>query len=195
MESNEIIKSGVEELLPIPSECEVTSEDESKCDMLIQDQSSSVFMTFSNPLFKYNDDLTSSDDESLSEDDVTIKESKVYSNPPFDDDEINSDELKSHDNDSQREEIDIVTNMDDVLPQGFEKDDDSKGEVDAVEELHVDNSISNAENELSDNGASDFDNPSFPRPPPEPPDDEFDFELDTGDEILVMINTIDEFES
>nr|GFB92048.1 hypothetical protein [Tanacetum cinerariifolium] len=71
-ESDEIIKSGVEELVPILSESEVTSEDEN------------------------NDDLTSSYDESLSEEDVPIKESKVYSNPLFDDDEINSDELESH---------------------------------------------------------------------------------------------------
>nr|GEZ65153.1 reverse transcriptase domain-containing protein [Tanacetum cinerariifolium] len=67
-------------------------------------------------------------------------------------------------------------------------------EIDAVEELHVDNSISNAENELSDNGASDFDNLSFPRPPLEPPNAEFNFELDAGDEISVVMNTIDELE-
>nr|GFB14550.1 hypothetical protein [Tanacetum cinerariifolium] len=75
---------------------EVTSEDESKCDMPIQDQSSLVFMTFSNPLFKDNEDLTSSNDESLSEEDVPIEESKVYSNPLFDNDDIYSDELESH---------------------------------------------------------------------------------------------------
>nr|GFA44343.1 hypothetical protein [Tanacetum cinerariifolium] len=83
------------------------------------------------------------------------------------------------DNDSQREEIDIVTNTDELLPTGVENDDDSDREIDVVEELHVDNSISNSKNELSDNEESNFDNPSFPRPPPEPPDAEFDFELDT----------------
>nr|GEX07845.1 hypothetical protein [Tanacetum cinerariifolium] len=227
---DEVAESSIKNLVPIQSECEVTSEDEN------------------------NDDLTSSNDESLFEDDVTIKESKVYLNPFFDDDEINSDELESHveynfveslsnhdhleeiskplmpiyiakeehikrehakyisrmemlftinprtratmnantivesipsplipiqDNDSQRKEIDIVTNTDDVLPPGVKNDDDSEGEIDAVKELHVDNSISNAENELSDNEESDFNNTSVPRPPPKPPDDEFDFELDT----------------
>nr|GEX10062.1 reverse transcriptase domain-containing protein [Tanacetum cinerariifolium] len=93
------------------------------------------------------------------------------------------------DNDSQREEIDIVTSTDDVLPPGFEND-DSEREIDVVEGLHVDNSISNSKNELSDNGESDFDNPSFPRPPLEPPDAEF--EIDAGEEILVVMNTIDE---
>nr|GFA09027.1 hypothetical protein [Tanacetum cinerariifolium] len=73
MELDEVTESSAKYLLPILSECEVISEDESKCDMPIQDQSSSVFMTFSNPLFKDNDDLTSSDDESLSEEDVLIE--------------------------------------------------------------------------------------------------------------------------
>nr|GEY36744.1 reverse transcriptase domain-containing protein [Tanacetum cinerariifolium] len=91
------------------------------------------------------------------------------------------------DNDSQREEIDIVTNVDELLPLGF-KNDDLEGEIDAVDELHVDNFISNSENELSDNEASNFDNPSFPRPPTEPPDVKFDFELDAGEEISVVMN-------
>nr|GEU76272.1 integrase, catalytic region, zinc finger, CCHC-type, peptidase aspartic, catalytic [Tanacetum cinerariifolium] len=98
------------------------------------------------------------------------------------------------DNDSQSEEIDIVTNTDDLLPPGFENDDDSEGEIDVVVELHVDNSISNAENELSDNGASDFNNPSVLRPPPEPPDDEFDFKPDSEEEIPVVMNDKDEFD-
>nr|GEY93263.1 reverse transcriptase domain-containing protein [Tanacetum cinerariifolium] len=97
------------------------------------------------------------------------------------------------DNDSQREDIDIVTNTDELFPPGFEND-DSEGEINAVDELHVDNSISNSENELSKNEASNFDNPSFPRPPPEPPDDEFEFETDSEEEISVVMNTIVEFE-
>nr|GEZ69249.1 hypothetical protein [Tanacetum cinerariifolium] len=68
------------------------------------------------------------------------------------------------DNDSQREEIDIVTNTDELLPSNF-KNDDSDGEVDVVEELHVDNSISNSKNEISINEESDFVNPSVPLPP------------------------------
>nr|GEZ81713.1 reverse transcriptase domain-containing protein [Tanacetum cinerariifolium] len=88
------------------------------------------------------------------------------------------------DNDSQRVEIDIVTSTDDMLPPGVEND-DSDGEVDAVDDLRVDNSIPNYK---------EFDNPSVPLPPPEPPDEEFDFEIDFGDEILVVRNTIVEFE-
>nr|GEY67730.1 putative reverse transcriptase domain-containing protein [Tanacetum cinerariifolium] len=97
------------------------------------------------------------------------------------------------DNDSQREEIDIATDIDELLPLGFEND-DSEGEIDVVEELHVDNSISNSENELSNNEASNFDNLLFPRPPPEPPDAEFDFKSDYGEEISVVMNDNDELE-
>nr|GFA28740.1 hypothetical protein [Tanacetum cinerariifolium] len=88
-----------------------------------------------------------------------------------------------------REEIDIVTNTDELLPPGFEND-DSEGEI--YEELRVDNYIPNSENELSDNEASDHDNPSFQRPPPEPPNVEFDFEPNSGVVIAIVMNNIDE---
>nr|GEU83845.1 hypothetical protein [Tanacetum cinerariifolium] len=97
------------------------------------------------------------------------------------------------DNDSQLEEIDIVTNTDELLPPGF-KNDDSEGEIDAVDDVRVDNSISKSENELSNNEESDFDNPSVPRPPPEPPNAEFDVKTDSGEEISVVMYTIDKLE-
>nr|GFD13798.1 hypothetical protein [Tanacetum cinerariifolium] len=52
------------------------------------------------------------------------------------------------DNDSQREEIDIINSTDDVLPPGVEND-DSDEEVDAVDNLRVDNSILNSEHDSS----------------------------------------------
>nr|GEZ11542.1 hypothetical protein [Tanacetum cinerariifolium] len=76
--------------------CEVTLEDEIECDMPAKDDCSPVFTTFSNPLFKDNDDLDSSDDESLPDEDVPVEEFKIYSNPLFDEDEINSDKLDPH---------------------------------------------------------------------------------------------------
>nr|GEW88733.1 reverse transcriptase domain-containing protein [Tanacetum cinerariifolium] len=271
MELDEVAESSTKNLVPIPRECEVTSDNESESNE--PDKNDYLaFTTFPNPLFNNKDDVI------IHEDDIPIEESKVHSNPLFDNDEINSDELESHveynfvkslsnhdalidssqkfdhleeffrplihihiaeeervrreyaeyinrmemlftinlnphptvnvnsnvesfpsslilirDNDSQREEIDIVTNTDELLPPGFEND-DSKGEIDAVHDLHVDNSISNSENELSDNEESDFDNPLISRPPPKPPDADFNFELDAEDEILVVMNTIVEFE-
>nr|GEW90272.1 reverse transcriptase domain-containing protein [Tanacetum cinerariifolium] len=97
------------------------------------------------------------------------------------------------DSDSQQEEIDVVASTDDVLPPSV-KNDDSDREVDTVGDLRVDNSISNPEHEFSKSEDSDFDNPSVPLPPPEPPDEELDFEIDFGVEILVVRNTIVEFE-
>nr|GEZ26490.1 hypothetical protein [Tanacetum cinerariifolium] len=200
---------GCYNLLPILSECEVTSEDESKCDMPIQDQSSSVFTIFSNPLFKDNDNLTSSDDESLFEEDVPIKESKVYSNPLFDDDEINSDELESHeeirlienllyDNSSPRPLEELNAEITNTIVESFpslpipvQDGDVQREEIDIFTETNdVDNSIP-----LTEDGSSDSDHqddPSFPRPPLEPPDAEFDFKPDSEEEISVVMNDYDE---
>ncbi|GJW09550.1 hypothetical protein Tco_1575377 [Tanacetum coccineum] len=79
-ESDEVIKSSVEDLVPIPSESEDTSDSDKECDL-------HFFMTFSNPLFDANDDFTSSDDESLPEEDVPEENFKIYSNPLFEFDE------------------------------------------------------------------------------------------------------------
>nr|GEV91350.1 hypothetical protein [Tanacetum cinerariifolium] len=200
-ESDEVTESSAKNLLPIPSEYEVTSDDKSD------------------------------DDESLLEEDVSIEEFKVYSNPLFDDEEINSDEINPHcfnvesdfaeslsnrdtlidssskfdfleefsvalmptsiadeerirrehaeyinltetlftisscprpmensnkivetlptslilikDSDSQREEIDIFTGTDELLPLSIKSDDyDSERDINVLEELLVDDSIS-----------------------------------------------------
>nr|GEY28790.1 reverse transcriptase domain-containing protein [Tanacetum cinerariifolium] len=72
------------------------------------------------------------------------------------------------------------------------KNDDSEEGIYVLEGLRVDNFIPNSKNELSDNEASDFDNPSFARPPPEPPDDEFDFELNFGEVIPAVMSNIED---
>nr|GEY83113.1 hypothetical protein [Tanacetum cinerariifolium] len=91
--------------------------------------------------------------------------------------------------DPHQEEIDVVTQTDDVLPPGVENE-DSDEEVDAVDVLRVDNSVSNFEDEYFESEDSGLDNPLVPLPPPEPPDKEFDFEI----EILVVRSTIVKFE-
>nr|GEW65017.1 hypothetical protein [Tanacetum cinerariifolium] len=302
-EYDEVTESNAENLLPIPSECEVTSDDEIECDMPAKDNCSLAFTTFSNPLFN-NDDLDSNDDESLPDEDVPAEDFKVYSNPLFDEDEINSDKLDPHcfnvesnfvesllnrdtfidssfkfdffgelahvnpeipksdfdfeeeirfienllydnssprppkefnaeladtivqsipslhiplqDDDSQREEIDIVTETDDMLPPSVENNDDlssdplleeadlflfdnsipsgienvaddPEGDVCFLEELLIDDSI--LYNESSD---SNFEyNPSISRPHSEPPD----AETDAGEEIPVVMNDKDEFDN
>nr|GEW97376.1 hypothetical protein [Tanacetum cinerariifolium] len=95
------------------------------------------------------------------------------------------------DNDSQREEIDIFIGTDELLPPSIESDDyDSEGEIHFLEELLVDDSISLSENESF--YFNDQDDLQFPRPPPEPPDVEFDFEPNTGEVISAVMNNIDE---
>nr|GEV44658.1 hypothetical protein [Tanacetum cinerariifolium] len=93
---DELIKYSVKNLVPIPSESEVTSDNESECDVPVKDESSLIFTTFSNPLFDCNYDFTSSDDESLSNEDVPMENFKIYSNPLFDDEEINSNKIDPH---------------------------------------------------------------------------------------------------
>nr|GEZ73382.1 reverse transcriptase domain-containing protein [Tanacetum cinerariifolium] len=214
-ELDKVTESSIKNLVPIPRECEVTSDNEIESKEPVK-HDSSTFTTFLNPLFNDSDDITSNDKESIH--DVLIEESKeqrirrehakyisridmlfiinprptVNANTIVE--SIPSSLILVQDNESQWEEIDIATDTDELLPPGVENDDDLEEEIDAVEELRVDNSISNSENELSDDEASDFDNPSFPRPPPEPPDAEFDFEPDSEEEILVVMNIIDELE-
>nr|GEX74057.1 hypothetical protein [Tanacetum cinerariifolium] len=268
-ESNELIKSNVENFVPTLSDSEVTSDNKSECDVPVKDESSPIFTTFSNPLFDCNDDFTSSDDESLSNEDVLMEKFKIYSNPLFDDEEIISNKIDPHyfndesnlieslinrdtlfdsshkfdylkefsgelmptsiineerikreheeyislmeklltinsfscplenfhantiietlptppipveDSDSIREEIDIFTGTDDLMPPGIESDDyDSERGIHFLEEL-----LSNDSLTLSENESSNFDHhddPSFPRPPSEPPDVEVFFKPDSG---------------
>nr|GEX00096.1 hypothetical protein [Tanacetum cinerariifolium] len=93
-------------------EYEVTSDDGSECDVPVKDESSLVFMTFSNPLFDDNDDFTSSDDESLPDEDVPKEEFKVYSNPLFDDNDdfTSSDDESLPDEDVPKEEFKVYSN-------------------------------------------------------------------------------------
>nr|GEZ14131.1 hypothetical protein [Tanacetum cinerariifolium] len=252
-ESDEIIKSGVEELVPIPRECEVTSDDESEYDVPIKDESFSVFTTFSNPLFDNNDDLTSSDDESLPDEDVPTEEFKlnrdtfIDSSPKFDfllkefsgelahinleimeadfdlEEEIRFVENLLYDNSSLRppeelnaeiavtiveslspypilvedsnslmDGIDLFLATDELLPPNIESDGyDSEGDIYFLEEILADDFIPLPENESSNFDHQDI-NPSFPRPPPEPPDVDVEFEPNSGDVISALMNNIDE---
>nr|GEV62690.1 reverse transcriptase domain-containing protein [Tanacetum cinerariifolium] len=106
----------------------------------------------------------------------------IISNPPSDV-ESNFDE--------SREEINVVSITNDVLPPS---DDDSDEEVDVVSDLRVDNFIQNSKNEYSESEDSDFDNPLLPLPPSKPPDKEFDFEIGFEKEISVERNVIVKFE-
>nr|GEW25630.1 hypothetical protein [Tanacetum cinerariifolium] len=126
--SDKVIKSSVKNLVPIPSESEVTSDNESECDVPVKDESSPIFTTFPNPLFDCNDDFTSSDDESLSNKDVPKENFKIYSSPLFDDEEIISRVLCE------------LAHIDPIPPGIEEVDFDLEEEIRLVENFLYDNS-------------------------------------------------------
>ncbi|GKD20625.1 hypothetical protein Tco_1222328 [Tanacetum coccineum] len=102
-ESDELIKSSVENLVPIPSESEDFSDIESECDVPVCDN----FTTFSNPLFDADDDFSSSDDESFSDEDVP---KEIYSNPLFDE-EIISTKIDPHHFNAESDLIESLLNQ------------------------------------------------------------------------------------
>nr|GEV91612.1 hypothetical protein [Tanacetum cinerariifolium] len=83
-ESGEIIKSGVEELVPVPSECEVTSKDKNECDVFVCKYSSTFdvcedhyeILSDSN-----NDDISSDDDafEDIEYVEASVPDSEIVS--------------------------------------------------------------------------------------------------------------------
>nr|GEU89572.1 retrovirus-related Pol polyprotein from transposon TNT 1-94 [Tanacetum cinerariifolium] len=79
MESDEIIKSGVEELVPILSKNEVTSKDKRECDVLVcEDSSTSHVCDDHSEIFfdSNNDDDISSDDDDF--EDIKYVEASLY---------------------------------------------------------------------------------------------------------------------
>ncbi|GKC98625.1 hypothetical protein Tco_1168900 [Tanacetum coccineum] len=142
-ESDELIKSSVENLVLIPSESEVTSDNESECDVPECNETSLTFTTFSNPLFDSNDDFTSSDDESLSDEDVPMENFKIYSNPLFDDEEIISPKIDPHYFNAESNLIESLLNRIDKA------DFDLEEEIRLVENLLYDNSSPRPPEELN----------------------------------------------
>ncbi|GJU68101.1 hypothetical protein Tco_1254360 [Tanacetum coccineum] len=143
-ESDELIKSSVEDLVPILIESEDTSD--SECDLPFCDNP----VTFSNPLFDANDEFTSSDDEYISSDvnplfnevleDIESKDSYVskLDEPdllvtPLS--KLNEDECFDPGGDLVLEEIEACLTSDSI-PPGFDDDDfDPKGYILLLEKL------------------------------------------------------------
>nr|GEZ04143.1 reverse transcriptase domain-containing protein [Tanacetum cinerariifolium] len=238
--TNDVAESSIKNLVPIPQESKVISDNESKSIEPVKDDFS-VFTTISNPLFdndkinyyEINSHVESNYDESTSNHDTVkfdnldefsgplipihiVEEEKIrrehadyinrmemlftinphphpstYANTNVE--SFSSLPIPIQESDSHQEEIDVVTVTDDVLPPSVDNDDSDGKEV-AVDDLRADNSIQNSEHEYSESEDSDFDNPPVLLPPPEPPDEGFNFEIDFGNEISVVRNTIVKFE-
>nr|GEZ91727.1 hypothetical protein [Tanacetum cinerariifolium] len=101
MESNEFIKSCVENLVPNPSE----SEGENGCDVL------ACFTTSLNILFDAEYEFDSVNDQSCSDEDVP---EKIFSNPLFEE-EIISTKIDLHHFDAESDLIDSMLNHDSLI--------------------------------------------------------------------------------
>ncbi|GJX85501.1 hypothetical protein Tco_0336275 [Tanacetum coccineum] len=221
-ESDELIKSSVENLVQIPSESEDLSDGE--CDLPLCDDSPKSHLTFSNPLFDIDDDFTSSDDESFSGEDVPMENFKIFSNPLFDLDEeiistkgeISLVERLLYDNSSPRppKELNVENSIESFSPSPIPVgDNDSLMEeidlfltLDDSMPLGIENDdydserdilfleefLSNDSPSLPENESFHFNIPSSPRPPAKPPDDGIYFEPDTGLLITKVVGNISE---
>ncbi|GJX69807.1 hypothetical protein Tco_0305534 [Tanacetum coccineum] len=137
-ESDELIKSSVENLVPSPSESEDFSDIESECDVPVCDD----FTTISNPFFDADDDFSSSNDESFSDEDIP---KEIYSNPLFDEeiisDKIDASIVSSPKFDSLLEEFSGELAHIVLIPPGInEADFEPEEEIRLVEKLLYDNS-------------------------------------------------------
>ncbi|GJW39633.1 hypothetical protein Tco_0065478 [Tanacetum coccineum] len=171
-ESDKLIKSSVENLVPTPSESEDLSKDlsdiESECNVPICDD----FTTVSNPLFDADNDFSSSDDNSFFDEDVPKETFKIFLNP-LSDEEIISTKIDPHHFNAESDLIESLLNRDtliisspkfdslledffgelahiDLIPPGINKADfDLEEDIHLVEKLLYDNSSPRPPEELN----------------------------------------------
>nr|GEZ73906.1 hypothetical protein [Tanacetum cinerariifolium] len=157
-ESDELIKSSVENLVPNPSE----SEGENGCDMPV------CFTTFSNVLFDSEYEFDSVDDQSLSDEDFS---EEIFSNPLFEK-EINSMRIVQHNFNAEFELIESLLNHDSsIIPSSSKIDsllDEFAGELTLLKSIPpgIDETDCHPENEIHLIERLLYNN-SSPRPPEE----------------------------
>nr|GFA31226.1 hypothetical protein [Tanacetum cinerariifolium] len=144
-ESDELIKSCVENLVPNPSE----SEDENGCDML------ACFTTFSNILF----------DAEYEFDSILLYDNSSPRPPEEFVSENSNADIESFSPSPIMEEIDLTFTPDDPMPPSIEEDDDVSRDTLIREEL-----LDNYSHSLPKNESFHFDIPLSSRPPAKPPD-------------------------
>ncbi|GJU42050.1 hypothetical protein Tco_1195007 [Tanacetum coccineum] len=207
-ESDEVIKSSVENLVPIPSEFEGISDN--TCDMpvcedplsdhseILSDSNNddtsntsidsfhkidSLFDEFSDKLTllkPISSEIDNSDFDLKGE--IHLIEKFLYDNsshlPPenLSIESFSPSPIPVEDSDSLMEEIDIFLASDDLMPPGIENDDyDSERDIRFLKELLSNDPLPLPEIESSN--LDHFNDPSSPRPPPEPPDVEICFDV------------------
>ncbi|GJZ32154.1 hypothetical protein Tco_0577590 [Tanacetum coccineum] len=207
-ESDKVIKSSVENLVPIPSESKDLTDYESECDMPVCDDSSSkneglydiiIFLIeeFAGelaPIDPIPPEIVEAKFDP--EEDIRLIENLLNDDSsPHSPEKLNSEipdaiidsfspsPIPVKDSDSLMEDIDIFLAPDDSIPPGIENADyDSEGDVLFLEELLNDDSLSLPEYESFQ---VDFYNvPSSPRPPEKPLDDDVYFEIELDTRVL-----------
>nr|GFA94222.1 hypothetical protein [Tanacetum cinerariifolium] len=157
-ESDKLIKSSVENLVPNPSE----SEGENGCDMLV------CFTTFSNILFDAEYEFDSDDDQSHHNEDFP---KEIFSNPLFKE-EINSMRIDQHNFNAESDLIESLLNHDSsIIPSSSKIDsilDEFAGELTLLKSipLGIDEINYHPENEIRLSQRLLYDN-SSPRLPKE----------------------------
>nr|GFC65584.1 hypothetical protein [Tanacetum cinerariifolium] len=186
--TKDVAESSTKNLIPIPNECIVVSENGIRSTKPINDDSSNPLSDESTIKSDYFDEFYRPFiPNHILEEERTRREHADYIkrmemlftinprpyNPTNDNTNIDSfSSLPNQESEPRQEEIDVISETNDVLPP---RDDDSDDEVNVDGDLRVDFIIQNSEHEYSESEDSDLDNPLLPLPPPEPPDKEFDF--------------------
>nr|GEV24006.1 hypothetical protein [Tanacetum cinerariifolium] len=193
-ESNEVTESSAKNLLPIPSECEVTSEDKREYDELVCVNHSDTFSDskIDDIISVYDDDFEDIEyvEASLLDPEIVSieEENGVEEENVVQREEEENDNSDNSSNDPLLEEVDLFLS-DNSIPPGIENfADDPEGDIRFLEELLIDDSI--LSHESSDSNFED--NPSISRPPPEPPDDNFDLEPEVISAVMEDIDVPDE---
>nr|GEU63848.1 hypothetical protein [Tanacetum cinerariifolium] len=186
-ESDEVTESNAENLLPIPSKCEVTLEDKKECDVPIFENSpvcddhSDIFSDskIDDDILVYDDDFEDIEYVEASLPDPEIVSVEEENGVEEENDERLSNLVKSNisSNNPLLEEADLFLASDNSIPPGSENfADDTEGDIRFLEELFIDDSI--LSHESSDSNFEE--NPSVPQPPPKPPDVETDAERNSS---------------
>nr|GEZ48512.1 putative reverse transcriptase domain-containing protein [Tanacetum cinerariifolium] len=203
--TKDIVESSTKNLIPIPNECIVVLENGSQFSEPINDNFLD-FTIISNPLF--DEFYVPFIPIHILEEERIRREHANYinrmemlftinprphnlMNDNTNVESFSSFQIPNQESKPRQEEINVVSETNDVLPLS---DDDSEDEVDVVGDLRVDNVIQNFEHEYLESEDSDLDNLLLLLPPPEPPDKKFDFEIDFEKEISVVRNLIVKFE-
>nr|GEW21281.1 putative ribonuclease H-like domain-containing protein [Tanacetum cinerariifolium] len=183
-ESNEFIKSSVENLVPNLSE----SEDERECDVPVCDD----FTNFSNILFDADDNFSSSHNESFSDEDIS---NEIYLNHLFDE-EIISIKIDLHHFNAESDLIESMLNQDSLIISSSLKIDslldEFAGELILLKSIPsgIDESDCDPEEEIRLIEKLLYDN-SSPRPPEEFISENYDAEIESFSPSPILVEDSD----